>query len=78
MQAVSNVIPRKVRQVDGPSIFSEANGMPRLVHSCMKVLRFWWHCGEWGVLRVGNHPGSGESVRYFAAGKSKITSLPKY
>ena len=39
MRAVSSVIPRNVRQVDGPSIFSKANGMPSLVHSCMKVLR---------------------------------------
>ena len=31
-----------------------------------------------GVLQVGNHPGSGEPVRYLAAGQSKITSLPRY
>ena len=46
MLAVSSVSPRKVREVDGPSIFSEASGIPRLVHSCMKVLRFCWHSGE--------------------------------
>ena len=48
MLTVSSMIPRKVREVDGPSIFFGASRTPKLVHNCMKVLRFCWHSGERG------------------------------
>ena len=37
IRCVSIMIPKKVRKVVGPSIFSEASGIPRLEHNWMKV-----------------------------------------
>jgi len=48
MWAVSRVIPRKVREVDGPYIFSEASVTPKSVHSSIKDLRLCLHSGEQG------------------------------
>jgi len=41
--AVSRVIPKKVRESDGPSTFSVARGIPRKSHNCFMADRFSWH-----------------------------------
>jgi len=40
---VSRVIPKKVRESDGPSTYSVARGMPRKSHNCFMADRFSWH-----------------------------------
>ena len=38
---VSRVMPRKVRQSDGPSTFSRASGIPKSAHTALIVDKFW-------------------------------------
>ena len=51
---MTSVIPRKVREVAGPSSFSDAtdaSGTPRLKEICIKLSRFSWHSGEQGSYK---------------------------
>ena len=46
-----SMIPKKVRKVVGPSIFSEASGIPRSEHNWMKVSRLCWQIDDCGGPR---------------------------
>ena len=45
---VSNVIPKKVSESDGPSTFSNARGMPSSELTCLTVDMLSWHLGDCG------------------------------
>jgi len=49
------VTPRKVSEVVGSSIFSDARGTPRKEHSWMKVSKSCWHSMNVVAQLEGNH-----------------------
>ena len=56
MRCVSKTIPRKVKEVVGPSAFSNARGMPRSVHICWIVSKLRWQVCAPGGRWWENHP----------------------
>ena len=71
------MIPKKVREVVGPSIFSEASGIPRLEHNWMK---FQSSAGRQMIVvgpEVGNHQGSEGCMKFPAELQSRRLNLPR-
>ena len=48
LRCVSRVIPKNVRQADGPSTFSNASRIPKREHTFLIVSRLWAHTGDSG------------------------------
>ena len=54
IRIVSRVILRNFKDVDGPSTFSSAKGMPSHSHTCLIVSKFCWHKEDFGKPMVNS------------------------
>ena len=48
IRLVSSMIPRKDKDVAGPSSLSATSGTPKSLHSAMNMSRLCWHTGDNG------------------------------
>ena len=71
---MSKVIPRNVRQSDGPCTFSSASGIPSSAHTALMVDKLWVQVDESGGPRVKNRPGIGELVLLVYVSVSRTAS----
>ena len=78
MFSVSRMMPKNVRDYDGPSSFSKDRGIPSCRHASLMMLRFSRHLEEvWGPL-LKNHQDSRGLVIHPSPPVSRIAGQLEY